>query len=202
MGRGRPVRLFPDRDLMIAAPEDVILGKLWYFAEGGGDRHLRDADRVGPRPPSQPPRLQEANGRAGKELSAATREEVTSRGVNGLRVVKNQCGPVAFRLVGELDAVRASPASRINPWLSPPIALKLFSPSPSLTLMVANGFLSSGRRKHNRPDHDILSAIAINLTHQKVESSTSRPRVSPSGGACPDLRRIATMGGSPSRGPS
>ncbi len=42
MGRGRPVRLFPDRDLMIAAPEDVILGKLWYFAEGGGDRHLRD----------------------------------------------------------------------------------------------------------------------------------------------------------------
>jgi hypothetical protein len=27
---------------MIAAPEDVILGKLWYFAEGGGDRHLRD----------------------------------------------------------------------------------------------------------------------------------------------------------------
>ncbi len=42
MGRGRLVRLFPDRDLMIAAPEDVILGKLWYFAEGGGDRHLRD----------------------------------------------------------------------------------------------------------------------------------------------------------------
>jgi hypothetical protein len=42
MGRGRPVRLFPDRDVMIAAPEDVILGKLWYFAEGGGDRHLRD----------------------------------------------------------------------------------------------------------------------------------------------------------------
>jgi hypothetical protein len=42
MGRGRPVRLFSDRDVMIAAPEDVILGKLWYFAEGGGDRHLRD----------------------------------------------------------------------------------------------------------------------------------------------------------------
>ncbi len=42
MSRGRPVRLFPDRDVMIAAPEDVILGKLWYFAEGGGDRHLRD----------------------------------------------------------------------------------------------------------------------------------------------------------------
>ena len=42
MRRGRPIRLLPDRDLMIAAPEDVILGKLWYFAEGGGDRHLRD----------------------------------------------------------------------------------------------------------------------------------------------------------------
>jgi hypothetical protein len=27
---------------MTAAPEDVILGKLWYFSEGGGDRHLRD----------------------------------------------------------------------------------------------------------------------------------------------------------------
>ena len=26
----------------VAAPEDVILGKLWYFSEGGGDRHLRD----------------------------------------------------------------------------------------------------------------------------------------------------------------
>jgi len=26
----------------IAAPEDVIIGKLWYFSEGGGDRHLRD----------------------------------------------------------------------------------------------------------------------------------------------------------------
>jgi hypothetical protein len=29
-------------DVYVAAPEDVILGKLWYFAEGGGDRHLRD----------------------------------------------------------------------------------------------------------------------------------------------------------------
>ncbi len=29
-------------DVNVAAPEDVILGKLWYFAEGGGDRHLRD----------------------------------------------------------------------------------------------------------------------------------------------------------------
>ena len=29
-------------DAYVAAPEDVILGKLWYFAEGGGDRHLRE----------------------------------------------------------------------------------------------------------------------------------------------------------------
>ena len=42
MARGRPVRLLPDRDVMTAAPEDVILGKLWYFSLGGGDRHLRD----------------------------------------------------------------------------------------------------------------------------------------------------------------
>ena len=42
MSRRRPVRLLPDRDVMTAAPEDVILGKLWYFSEGGGDRHLRD----------------------------------------------------------------------------------------------------------------------------------------------------------------
>ena len=42
MARARPIRLLPDREVMTAAPEDVILGKLWYFSEGGGDRHLRD----------------------------------------------------------------------------------------------------------------------------------------------------------------
>jgi len=42
MVRRRPVRLLPERDVMTAAPEDVILGKLWYYTEGGGDRHLRD----------------------------------------------------------------------------------------------------------------------------------------------------------------
>jgi hypothetical protein len=26
----------------LAAPEDVILGKLWYHSQGGGDRHMRD----------------------------------------------------------------------------------------------------------------------------------------------------------------
>jgi len=42
MARRRPVRLLPDREVMTAAPEDVIIGKLWYYSEGGGDRHLRD----------------------------------------------------------------------------------------------------------------------------------------------------------------
>jgi Nucleotidyl transferase AbiEii toxin, Type IV TA system len=37
------LRIGPEAfDVYIAAPEDVILGKLWYFAQGGGDRHLRD----------------------------------------------------------------------------------------------------------------------------------------------------------------
>lgn len=57
--------------------------------------------------------------------------------------------------------------------------------------------LSCRRCKRSRPNRNILSTIGIDLTHQKVESSTSRPRVSPIGDACPDLRRIATMGGSP-----
>ncbi len=42
LSRTRPVRILPDRDVMAAAPEDVIIGKLWYHSEGGGDRHLRD----------------------------------------------------------------------------------------------------------------------------------------------------------------
>ena len=36
------VRLLPDRDIRTASPEDVILGKLWYYSEGGSDKHLRD----------------------------------------------------------------------------------------------------------------------------------------------------------------
>lgn len=42
IARRRAVRILPDKDVMIASPEDVILGKLWYFSMGGGDRHLRD----------------------------------------------------------------------------------------------------------------------------------------------------------------
>lgn len=40
--RCRSIRLLPDRDVNIASPEDVILGKMWYFSEGGSDKHLRD----------------------------------------------------------------------------------------------------------------------------------------------------------------
>lgn len=42
LGRRRLMPLLPDRDVMTAAPEDVILGKLWYYSEGGSDKHLRD----------------------------------------------------------------------------------------------------------------------------------------------------------------
>jgi hypothetical protein len=42
MARRRRVLLLPDLEGYVAAPEDVILGKLWYFAEGGSDKHLRD----------------------------------------------------------------------------------------------------------------------------------------------------------------
>jgi prepilin-type N-terminal cleavage/methylation domain-containing protein len=28
--------------LLPAAPEDVIIGKLWYYSEGGSEKHLRD----------------------------------------------------------------------------------------------------------------------------------------------------------------
>ena len=32
----------PGRPGYTAAPEDVILGKLWYYHEGGSEKHLRD----------------------------------------------------------------------------------------------------------------------------------------------------------------
>jgi hypothetical protein len=40
--RCKQVRIFPDTDVNIAAPEDVILGKLLYYREGGSEKHLRD----------------------------------------------------------------------------------------------------------------------------------------------------------------
>jgi len=39
--RGRKP-ILPDREACVAAPEDVILGKLWYYREGGSEKHLRD----------------------------------------------------------------------------------------------------------------------------------------------------------------
>jgi hypothetical protein len=40
--RRKRVPLFPDCSGYLAAPEDVILGKLLYYAEGGSEKHLRD----------------------------------------------------------------------------------------------------------------------------------------------------------------
>jgi hypothetical protein len=40
--RRKLVPLFPGRDVAVAAPEDVILGKLIYYREGGSEKHLRD----------------------------------------------------------------------------------------------------------------------------------------------------------------
>jgi len=42
LSRSKRIQLQPDLEGSVAAPEDVIIGKLWYFSEGGGDRHLRD----------------------------------------------------------------------------------------------------------------------------------------------------------------
>jgi hypothetical protein len=36
------VPILSDLDAYAASAEDVILGKLWYFDEGGSDKHLRD----------------------------------------------------------------------------------------------------------------------------------------------------------------
>lgn len=40
--RRKRIPFFPDQDGAVAAPEDVILGKLVYYREGGSDKHLRD----------------------------------------------------------------------------------------------------------------------------------------------------------------
>jgi hypothetical protein len=40
--RRQPVQLLPDRLAYAARPEDVILGKMWYYQEGGSEKHLRD----------------------------------------------------------------------------------------------------------------------------------------------------------------
>lgn len=40
--RRQKIQLLPGCDGFAARPEDVILGKLWYYAEGGSEKHLRD----------------------------------------------------------------------------------------------------------------------------------------------------------------
>lgn len=40
--RRRQVELLPGLTVHVAAPEDVILGKMLYYREGGSEKHLRD----------------------------------------------------------------------------------------------------------------------------------------------------------------
>jgi len=42
ISRRRLEQIFPGRRGYTAAPEDVIIGKLWYYREGGSEKHLRD----------------------------------------------------------------------------------------------------------------------------------------------------------------
>ncbi|WP_146450239.1 hypothetical protein [Bythopirellula polymerisocia] len=42
LDRRKSIALFEDQNGFVAAPEDVILGKLIYYREGGSDKHLRD----------------------------------------------------------------------------------------------------------------------------------------------------------------
>ncbi|WP_437227439.1 hypothetical protein SH661x_000350 [Planctomicrobium sp. SH661] len=42
LGRRLPIAILPARSVFAAHPEDIILGKLLYYREGGSDKHLRD----------------------------------------------------------------------------------------------------------------------------------------------------------------
>jgi hypothetical protein len=42
IGRRRREQILPGRLGYTAAPEDVIIAKLWYYQEGGSEKHLRD----------------------------------------------------------------------------------------------------------------------------------------------------------------
>lgn len=42
LNRSKCVTLSPDQNAQVAAPEDVILGKLAYYRDGGSEKHLRD----------------------------------------------------------------------------------------------------------------------------------------------------------------
>ena len=42
LARRRMTPIFPDVDGYVASPEDVMLGKMIYYGEGGSEKHLRD----------------------------------------------------------------------------------------------------------------------------------------------------------------
>lgn len=42
LARRRRQPILADRETFLAAPEDVILAKLWYYQDGGSEKHLRD----------------------------------------------------------------------------------------------------------------------------------------------------------------
>ena len=42
VSRRRREQILPGRPGYAAAPEDVIIGKLWYYQDGGSEKHLRD----------------------------------------------------------------------------------------------------------------------------------------------------------------
>ena len=42
LARRQSVQILPDRAGYVASPEDVILGKMLYYHEGGSEKHLRD----------------------------------------------------------------------------------------------------------------------------------------------------------------
>lgn len=42
ISRRRLEQILPGRPGYTAAPEDVIIAKLWYYREGGSEKHLRD----------------------------------------------------------------------------------------------------------------------------------------------------------------
>ena len=42
MRRRQRLLILPGQEAYAAAAEDVIIGKLWYYSEGGSEKHLRD----------------------------------------------------------------------------------------------------------------------------------------------------------------
>jgi hypothetical protein len=46
IARRRRVQFLPDCEGYVAAPDDVIIGKLVYYRDGGSDKHLRDVNGI------------------------------------------------------------------------------------------------------------------------------------------------------------